>query len=336
MPTRYEYYNAGDNYYDSIRAAYWFAQTFTPATAHKITSVKLKLYRLGSPGTVTVSIKATDGSGHPTGADLCSGTTNGNTLTDTSPGEWREITLGAGYNLDADTKYAIVVRALNGDSSNYVAWRSDGTSPTYAGGCLEYSEDSGSSWGSDTGYDFMFEDWGEPLGVTHELTLTDGIQLTDTLVKNPIKTLSDSFAIGEALVKNPIKTLTDGIALTDTWEGYKLVAKVLTDGIAFTDALVKSTSKTITDGIAFTDTAYRTFIKTFTDGIAIGEALRKDIAKTLTDGIAFTDTVFRTFIRTFTDGIKFTDFLLKWRWLTPVRKLLPKRLLQPKREEPLP
>jgi len=76
----YEYYNTGDDSSQSVYGSNWYAQTFTSSIAHTITSVKLKLYRTGSPGTVTVSIRATDGSGHPILPDLCSGTTDGNTL----------------------------------------------------------------------------------------------------------------------------------------------------------------------------------------------------------------------------------------------------------------
>lgn len=168
MATLYEYYITGDDIGWTFHTTAWFAQTFTPSEAHKITSVKLKLYKNGSPGTITVSIKATDGSGKPTGGDLCSGTTNGNTLPTGSPYEWREITLGAGYDLSADTKYAIVARALEGDGSNYAGWRFDNSDPTYAGGNFASSNDSGVSWSGDTGRDFMFEEWGEPPGETHE------------------------------------------------------------------------------------------------------------------------------------------------------------------------
>jgi hypothetical protein len=161
VSTLYEYYNTGDNDQELIYANNWSAQTFTPATAHKITSVKLKLYRYGSLGTVTVSIRATDGSGHPTGNDLCSGTTNGNTLPTGSPYEWREITLGAGYDLAASTKYAIVARAPSGNATNLLYWRLDYTTPTYSGGAYERSTDGGSSWTTSTAYDFMFDEWGE-------------------------------------------------------------------------------------------------------------------------------------------------------------------------------
>ena len=161
----YEHYTTND---DATYASYgetWQAQTFTPSEAHKITSVKLKLYRKGSPGTLTASIKATDGSGHPTGSDLCSGTINGNGLTEDTGGLWYVIALGAGYTLEADTKYAIILKALDGSYSNSGQWRVDESGGAYAGGRREVSYNGGSSWTGYTGMDFMFEDWGEPVGV---------------------------------------------------------------------------------------------------------------------------------------------------------------------------
>jgi hypothetical protein len=159
-PHMYEYYNTGDDTQCYIYGSFWVVQTFTPSVAHTITSVKLLLYRVGAPGTVTVSIRATDGSGFPTGGDLCSGNTNGNTLPTGSPFEWREIKLGSGYGLSAGTTYAIVVRATSGDASNYVLWRVDGSSPTYGGGMYLLSINSGLSWISGASYDLMFEEWG--------------------------------------------------------------------------------------------------------------------------------------------------------------------------------
>lgn len=167
MATLYEYYNTGQNADLGAYGNDWKAQTFTPSEAHKIISVKLQLHRLGSPGTVTVSIRATS-AGKPTGGDLCVGTTNGNTLPTNSPYEWREITLGAGYDLEADTKYAIVIRAPSGNNDNRARWRID-VSGEYAGGNAEDSTNSGSSWLTTyPDMDFMFEEWGglPPLMVT--------------------------------------------------------------------------------------------------------------------------------------------------------------------------
>jgi len=156
----FELYISGDDTHTDLQSGTsWKAQTFTPSIAHSITSVKLKLFRVGSPGTITVSIRATDGSGHPTGDDLTSGTTDGDTLTTNNAGEWREVTLTS-YTLSAGTKYAIVIRALSADASNYFACREHINSPTYTGGNREYSTDSGSSWSATTGADMMFRDRG--------------------------------------------------------------------------------------------------------------------------------------------------------------------------------
>ena len=160
MAILYEHYNEGNDDYANFYDGYWLTQTFTPIAPHTIKSVKLLLYRSGSPGTLTVSIRATDGNGKPTGEDLCSGTTDANTLPTSPSSEWREITLGNGYNLSSSTKYAIVVRAISGSAGNRIFWLLDGSSPTYAGGSYGISYDDGSSWALDALDDMMFEEWG--------------------------------------------------------------------------------------------------------------------------------------------------------------------------------
>ena len=100
-----DYYNTGDDGTPTlIGGVYWESQTFTASSTYDIGSVKLKLYRIGTPGTLTVSIRATDGNGQPTGADLASGTTDGNTLTTNTSGEWREITFSSSYALTNETQ----------------------------------------------------------------------------------------------------------------------------------------------------------------------------------------------------------------------------------------
>ena len=173
MASLFEYYNTNDDDYYEVWGANWRAMQFTPVTAHKITSVKLKFNRVGSPGTLCVDIKAVDGSGFPTGAALCSGTTNGNTLTDQITGEWREITLGSGFPLISDKMYAIIcyIQGGGGDASNCVRWHLDITSPTYPRGNGLVSTDSGSSWSEwSPARDYMFEDWGDAV---QTIDLTD-------------------------------------------------------------------------------------------------------------------------------------------------------------------
>ncbi|MBE3139516.1 MAG: hypothetical protein IMZ53_02930 [Thermoplasmata archaeon] len=152
----------------------WLSQTFTALTSYSVNSVKLKLYREDSPGTVTVSIRACS-AGKPTGADLVVGTTNGDTTpTDSDNAEWREITFTSSCAIIKGTQYAIVIRALTGDSSNKIVWRADTTGPAYTGGSQVYSGNSGSTWTADTSKDHMFEVWGS--------TITLGINYSKKLV----------------------------------------------------------------------------------------------------------------------------------------------------------
>ncbi|MFA5377204.1 MAG: choice-of-anchor R domain-containing protein [Dehalococcoidia bacterium] len=158
MSTLYEYYDSLSFSTSVIYGGHWIGQTFTPQISHKITSVKLLLSKSGSPGTLTVGIYATAG-GVPTGSVLCSGTTNGNTLTEEGY-DWREITLGSGANLTQGTTYAIVFH-LGGDASNFVYFVSEDPDATYPRGTLIDSGDSGASWTpSATSGDALFEDWG--------------------------------------------------------------------------------------------------------------------------------------------------------------------------------
>lgn len=183
MATKYQNFITGDDAHLAIwESDYWGAQTFTTATAHTITSVKLLLYRVLEPGTVTVAIRATSGTpAYPSGSDLCSGTTDGDTLPTASPYQWREITFGTGTDLAASTKYAIVVRVgADADVNNYVGWRAD-TANGYANGNEVYSTDNGVNWSAHANYDLLFEEWGDAtaLSVTAQ-PLTDITESTAT------------------------------------------------------------------------------------------------------------------------------------------------------------
>lgn len=151
----------------------WFAQTFTPAVTHNISSVILALGRPAgdTPGTVTVSIRAVYEEGiyvgEPITPDLCSGTTNGNTVPElgfpTPAPEEREIIFSSQATLIADTQYAIVVRAPSGTSSNKLYWSTSNTS-VYAGGVQTFNSTGGSNtdWFLVPDKEQWFEEYGDP------------------------------------------------------------------------------------------------------------------------------------------------------------------------------
>jgi len=126
------------------------------------------LRRITNPGLITVSIRGTDGAGHPAGLDLTLGTLDSGPLPSGGtcdgifcPYPWSTIVVPA-YVLLPGVQYAIVVRAPAGNALNCLCYGVDETAPTYAGGRLEHSGDSGITWGSLATVDWMFEEWGDP------------------------------------------------------------------------------------------------------------------------------------------------------------------------------
>jgi len=94
------------------------------------------------------------GGGEPTGEDLVSGTTDGDTLPEpwppTNPEE-REISFGAGIELTEGVTYAIVVRASDAvDADDAGLWQMITDGSEYGGIAHFYSTDGGTSWTSQT------------------------------------------------------------------------------------------------------------------------------------------------------------------------------------------
>jgi hypothetical protein len=147
MGTLQDYYDTGDDSTLGSSNTYWIAQTFTAGANYNINSVAFLLYKHSSlsPGTITISIKAVNGDGKPTGGDLTSGTTDGDTLTTDTGGEWREITFSAVYSLSSGTQYAIVLRCSG--SGNYPFYSRRQYPTDYEGGQQGTSTNSGSTWG---------------------------------------------------------------------------------------------------------------------------------------------------------------------------------------------
>lgn len=182
--TKYENYVAGYDDWAAFQGTIYDYQTFTPSISHDISSVKIQVYKQGSPGTYTVVIRAT-ADGKPTGANLCIGTSDGDTLTTDEGGEWREVTFGSSASLTATTKYAIVAYAATGDGSNRVKWLKD-NSGSYAGGNMGYSEDSGSNWTAEANTDFMFEEWGTASGGWTTVATVGGVAETNIGYVGPV------------------------------------------------------------------------------------------------------------------------------------------------------
>jgi len=125
-------YTGGDNTEEDVMGEWLWGQTFTASGGYDMTGARFRLLREGSPGTLTLHMRATSG-GFPTGADLATGTINANTFTTDAGGQFEEIAFAADYTVVTDTVYVLYLDDNAGDSSNLVQWRED-SSGNYAGG----------------------------------------------------------------------------------------------------------------------------------------------------------------------------------------------------------
>ena len=156
----YETLNTGgDGDSDPIYSSNWTVEQFSSDNiSHTVTSVRVPLKRVGDlPGNVSLSITHADSDNFSTGADLTIAYLNGNAMTTNYV--WYDFDV-PDISFDESSSYAVVIRALSGNSTDYILWQKD------SGGALDnavgsHSIDSGINWLSDAPADYLFEVWGE-------------------------------------------------------------------------------------------------------------------------------------------------------------------------------
>ncbi|MCK5225147.1 MAG: hypothetical protein KAQ89_00360 [Planctomycetes bacterium] len=130
----------------------WWTQSFTPSSGFDINKIGVYIkYVSGTYNDISISIRADDGAGKPTGAELTSGVITAFNNTSYS---WKEVSLTP-YSLSSSVKYHLQVKAPTSGSSSY-RMGLDSTSPAYAGGTWVFSTNSGSSWTVYSSHDAMF------------------------------------------------------------------------------------------------------------------------------------------------------------------------------------
>lgn len=158
MATKFESYEpAVDFTTNNITGNTWIFQTFTPSVTHKLTSVLIFGFRADVVcGDLIVYIRAVDGEHKPTGGDLCTDSIDANGITINTDGEWIEIPIADGYEVQANTEYVIIIRHSVSENVN---WR--GHAAGYSGGLFGYTTNAGSSWGTNSDFDQTFQEWGD-------------------------------------------------------------------------------------------------------------------------------------------------------------------------------
>ena len=154
-PNQYESFDWRKNAYFLNYGNLQWSQSFTPLTAHTLTSLKLRLKRVGNPGDVLYEIWNTTPGECPKDTLLSQRMQPGIFLSTATWGDWFEVDLTTPVPLLAGVAYAIRIRALDGNATNKVEWIGATATP-YPNGRACFTDNGGTSWTSYTKYGLYF------------------------------------------------------------------------------------------------------------------------------------------------------------------------------------
>lgn len=267
-------------------------QSFTASSTYYVTSVKIKCLRLNNPGNITIELKATDEDGLPTGPVLATLTVADTTVPSYPSVAWVRFQFDSPVQITSGTKYTVYMRCASPSATKYIHIRTDKSSPTYTGGNLISSSDSGSNWSNTTAIDLMFaicgqaapiaeqqyekkllavgnnEFWYESsLGtIMSELSAANG-EIDTTLLLNAVRAYQKIFIANRTNLKIAdfvnIKISTDDAGANPCTKGM-----TLTGGTSGAELVVDYVDG-VTDDAAANIYGYRTSISVFVSGETI-------------------------------------------------------------------
>ena len=142
----------------------WLGQSFTVGYSffkadYQTCKVRLRGYRVGDPGTITVNLKAADGDGKPTGDVLATGTFDASTLTDDTGGETFNVQFSSSATVLNGVQYAYEIYTDSADVNNNLVLQTSafddyGTGTEY--GTALTSTNAGGTWLRPSGRDLYF------------------------------------------------------------------------------------------------------------------------------------------------------------------------------------
>jgi hypothetical protein len=168
-----DYYNTGNDGEAYAMGNIYLAQSFTATDTYTPTQVRVMLFAASQDNDSYLDFCDTDGSGHPN--NVLDTQTISAASVSSSP-SWIAVVFSSVGQISNGTKYALVLRKPT--YSVAVKWSCDASSPSYAGGNREWTNNAGSSWNADTTRDLMFEvyaDSAEYEDVTGTVTGTSSI-----------------------------------------------------------------------------------------------------------------------------------------------------------------
>lgn len=142
---QHESYDWQKNAYLDLYHPRWFSQSFTPQTSHKITRMKVRIKKVGSPGHCRCELYLAGVDHCPTGAYLARDSIHPDFFSTDTWGDWLEYHWDPGVDVIAGVEYCVVLYILGGNSTNKVQWIGC-TANQYPNGTFCYSLNAGVSW----------------------------------------------------------------------------------------------------------------------------------------------------------------------------------------------
>jgi len=143
--------------------------------------------------------------------------------------------------------------------------------------------------------------------------LVEAVTLNDVLAKLTAKAaLTEGITLSETLIRGATKSLSESITLSDALA--RLTSKAFSDGVSLSDVLAKLTGRTLTDSVALTDTLVKQliFTKLLTETISLTEALAKQTGKTLPETVTLTDSITKLLQRVLGEAVILSEGLVKY------------------------
>jgi hypothetical protein len=169
----------------------WVSQRFVPDITHTVSNIKIRIRRVGLPGTAVVGLYQTDASGHTDKTkELTHHTFDANIRSESF--EWVNFPV-ASITVTTGVRYAILLRATSGNSANKLEW--EDVTGSFGSYSAERTSDSGATWINLPSTSFLFELHDSTVGTivtssNHSLSNGNSVALSGTTNYNSTFSIS--------------------------------------------------------------------------------------------------------------------------------------------------
>lgn len=142
------------------------------------------------------------------------------------------------------------------------------------------------------------------------VTVTDGVSLSDAVLRNKMLTVSDSVGLADATLKNWTPIVTDTVSILESVLRNKAFSVL--DSVGLADAIYRGKQFAVTDAVTLTDVIdviKGLLLKTVMDSVGLSDAVLRDKAFSVADSIGLSDTILRGKVLAVLDQLRLADFV---------------------------